>query len=325
MSTHPYSSSSSSSILHANSQMFSTNTPPSLSTATTTTSLAAKPHIPSSLSLNNHHHHHHHQQFSPSSSTVSRMASSTTDSPSLRTIMDNDASRTDGDMTTHSLFASPNSFFSNGHADFPVYKTANSKPPSANRQSSVAARTSSSSASSSTSSSIDEALIQLTQQQQHQQLHNVANVNKLFNDEPISIFNFGTAPPKANIDKQQQAVHDNINFLASMATASTPSTPDAAWHQPTALHPVASSDSNIYSQRKMRPMMFPNHQQQHHQQQHAMPPAAASSSLRTNSANMHELLQNLNELCYKGFDELNALIQEQRWVNRVFERSELKT
>jgi len=130
-------------------------------------------------------------------------------------------------------------------------------------------RTSSSSTSSSTSSSIDDALIQLTQQQQQQQ---ISNVNKLFNDEPISIFHFS----KPNIDKQQQAVHDNINFLASMAAGST------------------SEESNINLQRQKRPTMF--------------------SLPETSSRNIQELMQNLNELCYKGFDELNALIQEQRWV-----------
>ena len=25
-------------------------------------------------------------------------------------------------------------------------------------------------------------------------------------------------------------------------------------------------------------------------------------------------IDNLNEICYRGFDELNALIQEERWV-----------
>jgi len=75
-------------------------------------------------------------------------------------------------------------------------------------------------------------------------------------------------------------VHDNINFLASMATASTP------------------EDSTINSPHQMRPTMF------------NMP--------QTSSRTIHEFMQNLNELCYKGFDELNALIQEQRWVRKIY-------
>jgi hypothetical protein len=38
------------------------------------------------------------------------------------------------------------------------------------------------------------------------------------------------------------------------------------------------------------------------------------TSLNDLSVYLHELLKNLNELCYRGFDELNTLIQEQRWV-----------
>ncbi|CAF5059372.1 unnamed protein product, partial [Rotaria magnacalcarata] len=48
--------------------------------------------------------------------------------------------------------------------------------------------------------------------------------------------------------------------------------------------------------RKMRPVML----QQQQQQQMKL----SQSILRNNSANMHELIENLNELCYKGFDEL---------------------
>jgi len=55
-----------------------------------------------------------------------------------------------------------------------------------------------------------------------------------------------------------------------------------------------SGESNINLQRQKRPTMF------------TLP--------ETSSRNIQELMQNLNELCYKGFDELNALIQEQRWV-----------
>jgi hypothetical protein len=79
--------------------------------------------------------------------------------------------------------------------------------------------------------------------------------------------------PKVNIVKEQeQAVHDNISFLASMTLASTD---------------------------------LPN--QNHVQQQQQIPS-------KTKSLNIQDLMNNLNEVCYKGFDELNALIQEQRWV-----------
>ncbi len=108
------------------------------------------------------------------------------------------------------------------------------------------------------------------------------NANKLFNDEPTSIFRFSSLQSK---DQEQQAVQDNINFLASMATASTPVTP---------------IDSNINLQRQMRAAILPQ-------------PTLA----KNNSMNIHELRQNLNEFCYKGFDELNALIQEQRWVRKI--------
>jgi len=169
------------------------------------------------------------------------------------------------------------------YTDFPPTKPSTTKLSSTNRQSS-------SSASSSTSSSIDDALIQLTQQQQQQ------TVNKLYPNESLSIFNFPASKSiTTNIDKQQRAVHDNINFLASMATASTPVTPESPWQQ-TTLH------SNINLQRKMPSMML--------QQQTIMP----QSPLRNSSTNMQELIDNLNEICYRGFDELNALIQEQRWV-----------
>jgi hypothetical protein len=96
------------------------------------------------------------------------------------------------------------------------------------------------------------------------------------------------------MNKHEQALQDNINFLASMATSSTPVTPESTWQQQ---QQTKSLDSNINLQRQMRTMMI--------QQQ---------SSNRNNSVNSQELMQNLNELCYKGFDELNALIQEQRWV-----------
>ncbi|CAF2019457.1 unnamed protein product [Rotaria magnacalcarata] len=300
MSTQSYSSSSSSSssILHATSQIFSTNTP-SLSTTTTTTIIkpnsAAKPHILNSLSLYNNNH-------LSSSSSSSLITCNTIDSPLLSTTFDNDKKMTtDKRITPSHMFSSTNSFFTNEPADFTSSKSTNNTISTTNHQSSVTARTSSSSTSSSTSSSIDEALIQLTQQQQQQQ---TPNVNKLFNDEPISIFNYSSMQPKPTIDKQQQAVHDNINFLASMATASTPMTSESTWQQQIPSTSI-SLDSSMNLKRKMRPVMLQQQQQQM---------KLSQSILRNNSANMHELIENLNELCYKGFDELNALIQEQRWV-----------
>jgi hypothetical protein len=141
-----------------------------------------------------------------------------------------------------------------------------------NKISSTNVRTSS---STSSTSSIDDALIQLSQQQY------VGNVNKLFNDEPTSIFHFPSLPSKINIDKEQeQAVHDNINFLASMTIASTP------------VQTVNLQHQNRFQQQINLPQI----------------------SSRNKSLNIQELMNNLNELCYKGFDELNALIQEQRWV-----------
>jgi hypothetical protein len=157
-------------------------------------------------------------------------------------------------------------------------------------------RQSSSSTSSSTSSSIDEALIQLSQQHQQPQAQ---TAKKIFSDESSSIFNFPSTKITTNIDKQQRAVHDNINFLASMAAASTPVTPESPWQQ-TTLH------SNVNLPRKMQPAML--------QQQTVLPQSPSKNPALT----MHELTENLNELCYRGFDELNALIQEQRWVGFDF-------
>jgi len=94
-----------------------------------------------------------------------------------------------------------------------------------------------------------------------------------------------------NKDKEQeQAVHENINFLASMTIASTP---------------VPSRDSNMNLQRQNRSTIV--------QQQMSLPQVSS----RNKSLNIQELMQNLNEICYKGFDELNALIQEQRWVRKI--------
>jgi hypothetical protein len=258
MSTHPYSSSSS--------QIFSTTTP-ALSTTTITNS-NAKPFLPNSLSINK--------------KTFSSLDTSNTTSPISTKLIDADTIIKDGDTTPSHIFASPNSFFSNGHKDFAPTKPSTTKLSSTNRQSS-------SSASSSTSSSIDDALIQLSQQQQQ-------TVNKLFPNESLSIFNFPSSQSTTtNIDKQQRAVHENIHFLASMAAASTPVTPESPWQQ-TTLH------SNINLPRKMPSMIL--------QQQTILP----QSPGRNPSINMQEFVDNLNEICYRGFDELNALIQEQRWV-----------
>jgi len=95
MSTHHYSSSSS--------QIFSTNTP-SLSTTTTTTNSTnsnAKPYIPNSLSTNK--------------KTFSSLDTSDTTSPISTKLIDADTIIKDGDTTPSHMFASPNSFFSNGH------------------------------------------------------------------------------------------------------------------------------------------------------------------------------------------------------------------
>ena len=120
MSTHPYSSTTSSSILHASSQIFSTASPPSASTTSTATNPLAKPHIPNSLSLNNNHNQHHHyyqpQLSSSSSSSVSRVAHSNAASPLPKNSFEAEPRRTDGDMTPNHIFASQNSFFSNGHS-----------------------------------------------------------------------------------------------------------------------------------------------------------------------------------------------------------------
>ncbi|CAF0826622.1 unnamed protein product [Adineta ricciae] len=295
MLTHPYSSSSSSSsssILNPTSQIFSTNTPLSSVTAssstTTTTKSAAKPHIPTSLSLNNNNNNNNNNNHFLSASLLTN---STRDSPITITTIENDKKITDGEMTPNRIFSPTHSFLTNGHTDFIPTKPTINKVPSHNYLTSIKTRTSTSSASS-TSSSIDEALIQLTQQQQ------LSSVNKLFNDEPLSIFHSSSVslPTHSNLDKEQQAIHDNIHFLASMATASSPVTSGAPWQQPTLL---SSFDTNGHAQHKMRPAML--------QRQ-------VSFSSRKNSANIQELMQSLNELCYKGFDELNALIQEQRWV-----------
>ncbi|CAF0894228.1 unnamed protein product [Rotaria sp. Silwood1] len=267
MSNPHYSSTSSS-------QIFSTNTPSS-STTTATANLInsnAEPYTPNSLSLK--------------TKNFSSIDTSNTKSPISTKSIDADIIQKSGDNTSSHIFASPNSFFSNGQKDFASTKSLTTKTSSTNRQSS-------SSTSSSTSSSIDEALIQLSQQQK-QQSH-IPTVNKLFYDESLSIFNYSSPQntTTTHIDNQQRAVHDNINFLASMAAASTP---EPSWQQTTI-------PSNINSKHKMQSLLVEKQQS-----------ILTQSPSRNLSTNMHELMENLNELCYRGFDELNALIQEQRWV-----------
>ncbi|CAF1098564.1 unnamed protein product [Rotaria sordida] len=275
MTNHHYSSTS------LSSQIFSTNNTPSSSTTTTTTNNLinsnTKPYTPNSLSLK--------------TKNFSSIDTSNIKSPISTKSIDGDLIIKSTNTTSSHIFSSPNSFFSNSHRDFASTKPLISKTSSTNRQSS-------SSTSSSTSSSIDEALIQLSQQQKQQQSH-VPTVNKLFYDESLSIFNY-SSPQKTtmtNIDKQQNIVHDNINFLASMAVASTP---EPSWQQTTV-------PSNINIKHKMQSLLI----EQQQQQQQTM---LSQSPSRNLSTNMHELMENLNELCYRGFDELNALIQEQRWV-----------
>ncbi|CAF4574921.1 unnamed protein product [Rotaria socialis] len=338
MSNHHYSSTSSS-------QIFPTNTPSSTNTTTTTNSAnsIAKPYTPNSLSLK--------------TKNFSSIDTSNIKSPISTKINDSDTITRHDDTTPNHIFASPNSFFNNGHKgtnnftfiglqsdlevinsdaeiSFYAHKATKSfeldiieKPvvrkETAHRQeflinysiidfastklttvkSSSNNRQSSSSTSSSTSSSIDEALIQLSQQQKQQS--NVQTANKLFYDESLSIFNYSsprstaatpptiTAPATSHIAKQQRAVNDNINFLASMASTATS---ESTWQQ-------ANLHSNTKSKQKMQSTIL--------EQQPSLLPQSPS---RNSTTNMHDLMENLNELCYRGFDELNALIQEQRWV-----------
>ncbi len=92
MSTHPYSSSSS--------QIFATN-PPSSSTTANSTNSNAKSFLPNSLSITNQ--------------TFSSLQTSNTTSPTSAKLIDPDPNTKDGDTTPSDFFASPNSFFSNGH------------------------------------------------------------------------------------------------------------------------------------------------------------------------------------------------------------------
>ena len=139
------------------------------------------------------------------------------------------------------------------------------------------------SSSTSSSSSIDEALIHLTQQQSSK----LPTLNRLFNDEPSSIFHFPTARSLTQDhqqDEQQRAVHDNIQFLASMTTASTPVPAEPPWPA------TARPPPHLQPSRMMQP------------------------ALNNLSTYLQESMDKLNDVCYRGFDELNTLIQEQRWV-----------
>ena len=146
-------------------------------------------------------------------------------------------------------------------------------------------RQSSSSNSSSGSSSIDDALIQLNQQHAAA----AAVTPKLFQDKSLSIFQLPASQTAMAMDSQQRAMHDNISLLASLATTATPLIPDTPWPS-SRLEPKLNNPP--------RPMQHASH-----------PPAI----------DLHSLMENLNELCYRGFDELNTLVQEQRWV-RFFRR-----
>lgn len=111
------------------------------------------------------------------------------------------------------------------------------------------------SSSTSSSSSIDEALMQMAQQSQP--------FGKRFNKEPTSsIFHFQPTQIVRE-DVQQEAVHENLEYLASIASISTPiPQTESSW--------ISTVDS--------------------------------------------ETIRSLNEICDRGFDELNTLIQEQRLI-----------
>lgn len=83
------------------------------------------------------------------------------------------------------------------------------------------------------------------------------------------MFHFPTTQTIAE-DSPEQAVHENLEYLASMATISTPiPNTDVSW-----------------------------------------------STSATNFAVLYEnMSKKINEICDRGFDELNTLIQEQRLVS----------
>lgn len=93
---------------------------------------------------------------------------------------------------------------------------------------------------------------------------------KRFNKEPTSsIFHFQPTQIVRE-DVQQEAVHENLEYLASIASISTPiPQTESSW--------ISTVDS--------------------------------------------ETIRSLNEICDRGFDELNTLIQEQRLVRRKSENT----
>ena len=67
----------------------------------------------------------------------------------------------------------------------------------------------------------------------------------------------------------------------------------------TALTPAVTSDTSWQSQSNL---------------QRKISTQTKQSPSKISPINMQDFIENLNEMCYRGFDELNALIQEQRWV-----------
>lgn len=112
--------------------------------------------------------------------------------------------------------------------------------------------------------------------QLNQQQQQTGNLSKLFNDQSASLFTFSSLPSKPTADHQQEQALQDNINLLASMTAA--STPGT-------------------------PQRSANQSQQ-------------QPSTRNRSINMQEFVQNINELCDKGFDELNALIQEQRWVSQ---------
>lgn len=108
------------------------------------------------------------------------------------------------------------------------------------------------------------------------QQQQTAHLSKLFNDQSASLFTFSSLPSKPTADHQQEQALQDNINLLASMTAA--STPGT-------------------------PQRSANQSQQ-------------QPSTRNRSINMKEFVQNINELCDKGFDELNALIQEQRWVSQ---------
>ena len=176
--------------------------------------------------------------------------------------------------------------------------------PSLNHQSSVPARTSTSSASSSTSSSNDELLIHLNQKQNQKRVP----INQTFNDEQSSLVNYTSLLLTSTVDEEQeQAIHDNISFLASMATTSITETPEMIWPS----NPVLNSNSVEHANTIQRNRIGGITKNSFSQKQ-----TISSYMIQSHTLNIQELLETINELCYKGFDELHGLIQAKRNVSK---------